>query len=119
MSEEKPALEQDFEESENVLDLLAEKPQIRNYTLKAADTEYRIPLPPRTRKYEIQARTSVDLRLSFEKGAVADTTQGKEYWTLKADSVYWEDHLDLEGDLILYVAGGTAGIIVEVKIWWK
>lgn len=99
--------------------LLASKPLLQNLTLKAENTEYKIPFSPETRKFLMQARTSVELRLAFEKGAVADTTLGKDYFTLKSGDAYWEDHLDLDGTIIIYVACGTAGTIVEIIKWMK
>lgn len=78
MSEKEGAIEQASEvESEPVRDFLAKRPLLQNLTLKAADTEYKIPVPQNTRKFLIQARTDYALRLAFEKGSVADTTLGK------------------------------------------
>lgn len=107
------------EEKTEVERLLAKKPLLANLTLTTANKEYKITLPPEGRKLMLQARTSVALRLSFERGAVADTTLGRDYWTLKAGDVYYEDFLDLDGTLIIYVACGTAGVIVEIIKWWK
>lgn len=120
MSEEKGALEEATTETPApARDLLARKPLIQNLTLKTANKEYKVPLPPDCRKFTMQARTSVDLRIAFETGAVADTTQGRDYVTIKSGSVYYEDNLDLDGTLIIYVACGTADTVVEVIKWWK
>jgi hypothetical protein len=120
MVQEKGAVEQALEEeTEPIREFLAKRPLIQNLPLTSADTEYKIPIPHNVRKYLIQARTSYDLRLAFEKGAVEDTTLGKDYLTVKAGDAYWEDNLDLEGTMIIYVACSTAAVIVEIVKWLK
>jgi len=96
---------------------LASKPFNKNHIMKSADKGYKITFPPNCRKFMLQARTDVDLRLAWERGAVADTTQGRDYWTLKAGDVYYEDDLSLEGDIILYIACATAATVVETSQW--
>lgn len=88
-------------------------PVISVVTLTNADTEYSYTMPADTRKFTIQARESADVRIAFESGKVATSTD--PYLTLKAGNVWWEDHIDSE--TTIYFASSSAGTHVEILIW--
>lgn len=94
----------------------ARKPQIINKTMTVEDTEYTIPLPPKTKKFIIHMReTDTDFRLAFEKGRVAEPKG--DYFTVLAGTPYWEDDLDLKEIFKIKVACDTAGKTLEVIAW--
>lgn len=88
-------------------------PTINVVTLTNADTEYSATMPANTKKFTIQARENVDIRIAFVTGKVATPTD--PYLTLKAGNVWWEDHIDSE--TTVYFASSSAGTYVEILIW--
>ena len=92
-------------------------PVMANQTLTSANTEYSYKLPPGTKKFTIQARTSDTFRFAYETGKVAGSTS--PYMTVKADATYWEDNLDITSNEsnTIYMATATAGLVVEILVW--
>ena len=96
-----------------VSDISGNTPDIYVVDLASADTEYSQTLPSNTRKFTVQAREGVDIRVAFETGKVAISTD--PYLTLKSGNIWWEDHLNSE--TTIYFASSTAGSHVEILIW--
>ena len=97
-------------------DMLRGTPAVYNVTLTLADTEYSQALPANCRGFEFQCRTSHDVRFAFVTGKVAGPTA--PYMTLKAGDWYYSGPI-AQGDApsTLYLASGTAGVVVEILGW--
>jgi len=94
----------------------ARKPRIINKTMTLADTEYKIALPDKTKKFTMNMRENdTAFRIAFEKGRVAEPKG--EYFTVPAETPYWEDILDLDQKFVIYVACASAGKTIEVIAW--
>lgn len=94
----------------------AATPTIYNVTLTAANTEYSQALPANCRGFEFQARTAFDIRFAFVTGKVAAPTA--PYMTLKSGSSYSSYPVaQAASPSTLYLASGTAGIVVEILAW--
>jgi len=92
------------------------KPIIIVKTMTVADTEYKIALPAKTKKFTLHMReTDTAFRIAFEKGRVADPKE--PYFTIPAKSPYWEDDLDLDQIFSIYIACSTAGKTIETVAW--
>jgi len=91
----------------------ATTPTIYNVTLAVINTEYSQALPANTRKFLVQCQDGTEFRLAFETGRVAAPVA--PYLTIRANCIYWEDMV-LTG-VTIYVAGGTAGKVVEIVAW--
>jgi len=95
---------------------LAKKPRIFTKTMTDADTEYEMGLLPKTKKFTMHLReTGIAFRFAFEKGRVE--TPKEPYFTVPADTPYWEDQLDTDEIFKIYVACGTAAQTVELIAW--
>lgn len=79
-----------------------------------ANTEYSLELPRPVKAIRIQARDSTDVRLAFEAGKVAGSTD--PYHTVKGGNPYEEKNL-FWNKAIIYVATGSASKKVEVLVW--
>lgn len=85
-----------------------------NKTLTDANTEYSQALSLSCRHFTMQCRTAVDVRFAFETGKVATPTA--PYATMKSGSVYSSpEKFEVPvGGLTVYLASGSAGVIVEI-----
>ncbi len=83
-------------------------------TMTSSNTEYSLLLPEGVKAIEIQCRDATDVRMAFATGKVAGSTD--PFRTLKSGSVYKQDKLYLNATT-LYVACGSGGKIVEVRVW--
>lgn len=94
------------------------QPTTVNQTLTDANTEYSVALPAGCRYFRMQCRTAADVRYAFETGKVATPTA--PYNTMKSGTVYQtpEKFMASPG-LTLYLAGGGAGLVVEIVTWSK
>lgn len=93
------------------------RPHIEKISLVTKDVEVPIELPRGTVKYMLQLRSlNANLRLAFKTGQVDDVSNG-EYWSLGQGEVNWEDYLDTEAGLTLYVAADTNGTVAELMYW--
>jgi len=86
------------------------KPAIINGVIEEANTEYKISLPAYFHKLMIQARTSTAIKFAFQA-----SESGTKYITLKAGSVYFDDHLRSNSNV--YVQSETINTVVEVLVW--
>jgi uncharacterized surface anchored protein len=91
--------------------LISKTPTIINKTLTTQNTEYDQALPERTKRFTLQARTAVDVKLAFE-----DSASGTTYITVKSGSSYSEEGLDLSSKT-LRLQCASDGIVVEIIAW--
>lgn len=89
------------------------QPTILTLTLTTQNTEYSVTLPPCTR-FEIQPRTSVDLKLAYQEG---DTGSGRPFRTIKAALPPYREDAVLAIPRTLYLQCGTNGTVVEIVCW--
>lgn len=89
---------------------IAGTPVVTNTTLTDANTEITFTLPENYKKFTIQARQNVDLKLSYTV-----STSGTTYLTIKAGGSYFEDGLRTNNKIFIQAA--TAGTIVEMVVW--
>lgn len=94
-----------------VQNLVANTPTIINKTLTTQNTEYSQALPAGTKRFTLQARTAVDVKLCFTALA-----SGTTYITVKSGSSYSEEGLDLSSKT-LYMQAGSDGVVVEIVAW--
>jgi hypothetical protein len=85
-----------------------------NVPMTNADTQYSSVLPAGCKKFSIQVRDGTAARFAFTTGKVA--TSIAHYETLPADSIYYEDNLNLTSKTI-YFACAVAGKVMEVVSW--
>jgi len=93
----------------------ARKPSIANVRIIDANTEYSHMLPKGCKKFTLHVRDGTAIRVSFRSGVVAKPNPG--YWTLKANTSWSEDNLDIEGDIWLYFACTSTNKVVELILW--
>jgi len=99
---------------------LPRNPTVTNVTMTSADTEYSHQLNKYTKKFIIHTRDESAFRLAFEAGYVATPTE--PYFTVLANTRYWEDHVDTyiantDWDGTLYFASDSDGKVVEIIEW--
>ena len=86
-------------------------------TLTVKDQEHPFEFPADVLKYQLQIRSlNVNLRIAYKKDQVNNITSG-EYWSLGQGEVFWDDNVETDKGLILYLATDTAGAIVELIYW--
>ena len=78
------------------------------------DEEYSQELPANTKAIEFRSRNGAVVRHSFTQGLVAGPTGA--YQTLKANTEYEKEHLNLNKHTI-YFASGAGGDTVELRVW--
>lgn len=82
--------------------------------LTTHDTEYSLTLPGQVKCIEIQAREASDIRMAFETGKVAGSTD--PYMTIKSGTRYVKDFAWI-GKTTLYFACAADTKNVEVRYW--
>jgi len=93
------------------------KPEIEKIILTTNNTEYNYELPRGVVKYQLQSRSlNANLRLAFKSDQVDDINNG-EYWSLGQGEVMWDDSIDTEKGLTIYISSDTAGTVVELIYW--
>jgi len=90
-------------------------PVIANLDMPTANTEYEYQVPAHTKKLLCQCRDGTAFRLAFEKSKVATSTP--PYFSVRVNSVYYEDNLDTELGLIMYFAGAGTAKAIEIICW--
>lgn len=100
-----------YDDAGNVQNLVGRTPTIINKTLTTQNTEYDQALPERTKRFTLQARTAVDVKLAFNDGE-----SGTTYITIKSGSSYSEEGLDLSSKT-LRLQAGSDGVVVEIIAW--
>jgi len=100
-----------YDELGNVQNLVGRTPTVINKTLTTKNTEYDQALPESTKKFTLQARTAVDVKLAFEDGE-----SGTTYLTIKSGSSYSEEGIDLRSKT-LRLQSGDDGVVVEIIAW--
>jgi hypothetical protein len=78
------------------------------------DEEYSQELPSTTKAIEFRSRNGADIRHSFTEGLVAGPMGA--YQTLKANTEYKKDRLNLNKHTI-HFASGAGGDVVELRVW--
>ena len=92
------------------------EPTVYNVTLTDANTEYSQVLATGASAFSMQCRTSFAVRFAWVTGKVATPTA--PYGTMKADSSYDETfEAGNQSALTIYLASGTAGVVVEITVW--
>lgn len=94
------------------------------FTLTDANTWYRIDLPPGTSRVRVQPRGDTDVRVRFDRGAVATpaaapaAADADAYWSLtKEPGAYIDQKLTSgAGPRTLYCASPQAATVVEILI---
>lgn len=101
----------------------ASKLETRAYTLTAADTLYRIDLPPGTSRLHVQSRVKAQvIKLRFDTYGAApamapEVTGQNAYWTLAGDpGQYVECKVTGGGPRTLYAESATAGAVIEILL---
>lgn len=88
-------------------------PYIYNIDIVAANTQYALAIPVNTKFIQVQCRDSTELRVAFETGKVAGTT---DIFTVKTDtSAQFADLKMAAGSL--YIGCGTTAKVAEVMLW--
>ena len=87
-------------------------PIVYNKTLTLADTEYSQALPAGCKKIMVQCRTAYDVKMTYTSGG-----SGTTYYTLKANTWYWDDFIDGTVKTI-YMQSTQAGVVVEILCWY-
>ena len=100
-----------FDELGKPQNLVGKTPYIYNKTLTLANTEYSQALPTNTKRFTLQARTSVDVKLAFTAEA-----SGTTYVTVKAGASYSEEGLDSSSKTV-YMQTASAGTVIELIAW--
>lgn len=95
-------------------ELTATTPTLYAVTLTNANTEYSQALPANCKRFAFQCRTAADVRYAFATGKVAGSTD--PYGTLSAGDSYDSGSVCATG-VTLYLASGTAGVVVELEVW--
>ena len=93
----------------------ASQPSVVNIEMPSADTEYFHMIPKGCKKFLLHSRDGTAFRLAFKTGKVAGSTP--PYFTIKANTAYSEDNLNIIEDAWIYLACGTANKIVEIVQW--
>lgn len=96
-------------------DQVAINPTIGTLDIILADTEYRYDLPPGVKKFMAHTRDETPWRLSFTTGQVAAPTE--PYFTVPANTRYYEDLIIGTGSIYLFVASSVASKALEVIYW--
>ena len=86
--------------------------QVQTLTLTNANQEYSIAFPAETKKFDVQARSSVDVLMSDSAGKVGGSTPAGPYWTIKQDGSYGSDFLLLDKQT-MYFACASANVVLE------
>lgn len=92
----------------------AQTPYILTETLTSANTEYEISIPQGTQQFQLYTKASVALRIAYETGKVAGSTE--PFLQIDSGNTYFVDKV-LARSLKVYVACGTAGTVVHVHGW--
>ncbi len=98
--------------------LTSGRPSVINIVMPAADTEYPDGghiLPKGCKRYYIHCKDGTAFRMAFETDKVADSVS--PYLTVKTDSNYWEDNLNLEDEIIFYFASASTSKVIEIIQW--
>ena len=90
-------------------------PRIYNTTLVLADTEYSQALASGLKRLLVCTQDLTAFRVAFQTGLVAAPTA--PYLAVPASTQYYEDGLHVEGQLTVFVAGSTAGKVVQIVEW--
>jgi len=90
-------------------------PYIIHLSMPSADTEYEFILQRGTKKFTLHMATAVACRFSFIMDRVAGSHP--PYFTLKSNTSYFEDNLNLQEDIFVYVASSSASVVLQGIAW--
>jgi len=93
----------------------AREPSNAVVTLSTANTEYDHQLPVGCKKFTLHCRDGTAFRLSYKQGTVASSDT--PYFTVKANTSYYEDGLDVGPGVRLYFACASASKEIEIIQW--
>ena len=90
-------------------------PYVIYVPMASADTEYEFILQRGTKKFTMHMSTAVAVRIGF----ILDRVAGSHppYFTLKANTSYFEDNLNLQEDIFVYVASSSASVVLQGIAW--
>jgi hypothetical protein len=94
----------------------AKRPAVIIRELIAADTEYDWEIPAGCKKFTMHCRDGTAFRISWLAGKVANSEE--PYFTVKANTSYNEDNLDVEPGTRLYLACSSAAKVIEIIVWF-
>lgn len=84
--------------------------------LAAANTEYTVTIPPGTQRFELFVNTAAAaLRVSTVPGVVASSTA--PFRQVAAGVSWYEDNIDLQKPITLYIATTTASTAAVLQVW--
>ena len=87
---------------------------VMNLEMPSANTEYEYRLPPGCKMFIFHCRDATALRASFSRGKVASSVTGDPgYLTIKANSAWAMDNLNILEETFVYFACGTAAKVIE------
>ncbi len=96
-------------------ELRATTPAIANISMPLPNTEYVYGPPTDCKSLQFQCRAATtDVRYAWTTGIVASPSPTEPYFTLKASSVWYNDHLNLTA-ATLHVATAASVQMVEVE----
>jgi len=88
---------------------------IVNIEMPTADKEYSWQLPKGLKWFTLHTADGTALRIATSSGKVAGSQ--RPYWTLKLDTSWSEENLDIQGeDDFFYFACGSASKVVEIIV---
>jgi len=87
--------------------------------MPSANTEYPFIIPKSTVGLIMQCRDGTVFRYSFFQGRVGSSTPSNPYYTVQANGCLPLDNLNLKQEMIMYVACGSVGKILEAILWCK
>jgi len=90
-------------------------PTVKVIDIADANTEYKYEFEEGVQKLLFHMRDATDLRYAFEGGKVAGSTD--PYMTLKANSDFNEDNLDIPTGTTIYFSAAAGSKKVELLYW--
>ncbi len=87
-------------------------PDIINFSLTLANTEYTINLPAGTQRFQIKSRGTHILKLSYTLNQ-----SGTVYLSIYPGDCYQEFGIDASSSLTVYMQSTGAGEVVEIISW--
>ena len=96
-------------------DLATDRVITNSVSMPEADIEYPVFLPAGVKGFILHCRDATAIRISHILGAVAE--KSPPYFTLKSNTAFAVDNIDLPNGQILFVACSTAAKFIETIAW--
>jgi hypothetical protein len=87
-------------------------PTIANVSVPTANTEVSFSFPTGTKRFELRARNTAVLKLSYAAGQ-----SGSTFLSIPAGSSYLEDGIDPSMAITIYLQTAVASTTVEIVSW--